>query len=120
MWLYIFDRVPVQDIKQSIPSHQDNVNICTTDGGVDKGYESSVGEVVMTTASSKAIRHSAGVMWGTRYKLYWVIRSCQDHNAQKSVINWVIAASGRKSNLKTRSYFNVICWLGGGVGGQVC
>lgn len=26
----------------------------------------------------------------------WVIRSCQNHNAQKSVINWVIPTYGRK------------------------
>lgn len=43
-----------------------------------------------------------------------VIRSCQNHNAQGSVINWVIAAYGRKSHLKEekKCFFNDIYWLG--------
>lgn len=60
--------------------------------------------------------HHAEAIQGTRCELYWVIRSRQSHNAQKSVINWVVATSGRKSNLKRRSYFHVIWWSGVGLG----
>lgn len=58
-------------------------------------------EVVMTTTSSKAMA-SCGSNIENTSKLYWVIRSRQNHGGQTCVINTVLALSGRMSDAQKK------------------
>lgn len=99
-------------LKENTPPHQDNVNICTTHGGDGWGYESSRGGC-----------HDNRILKGYAIMLKQYREPCvsytgllghvKAHNAQESVINWAVAAYGRKSNVKGRSNFNVIWWFMG-------
>lgn len=69
--------------------------------GVGWGYESFQGRLSWQPHPQR-LRHDAEAIYGTPCKLYWVIRSHQIHNAQKSIINWVVSTSARKSHLKKK------------------